>query len=90
MDFTGKVRDRASLSYDYPDPQVLFAHLQKQLNELPAHIGSPLAERILGVGIAAQVQAVTALPVQQVKDTAAACVAELVAGPRAQRTQLCP
>lgn len=108
LDFTGKVRERASLSYDFPDPQVLFAHLRAQLTELPSRIGAHLSERIAGIGIAAplslggwhsllgvsaerthawdsidiaaQVQAMTTLPVQQVKDTAAACVAELVAG----------
>lgn len=108
LDFTGQVRERASLSYDFPDPQILFAHLQTQLIALPARLGAHAAQRIAGVGIAAplslggwhsllgvsaerthawdsidmaaRVQAMTALPVQQVKDTAAACVAELVAG----------
>jgi predicted NBD/HSP70 family sugar kinase len=108
LDFTGQVRERASLSYDFPDPQVLFGHLQEQLTQIPARLGANLAERIVGVGIAAplslggwhsllgvsaarthawdsidiaaQVQAMTSVPVQLVKDTAAACVAELVAG----------
>lgn len=108
LDFNGQVRERASLSYDFPDPQVLFAHLQTQLHAIPASLGVHLAERIVGVGIAAplslggwhnllgvsaerthawddmdiaaQVQALTPYPVQSVKDTAAACVAELVAG----------
>jgi predicted NBD/HSP70 family sugar kinase len=108
LDFTGQVRERASLSYDFPDPQVLFAHLQAQFTSIAARLGPKLAERIAGVGIAAplslggwhsllgvsaarthawdtidmaaQVQAMTSLPVQLVKDTAAACVAELVAG----------
>ncbi len=108
IDFTGQVRERATLSYDFPDPQVLFAHLQEQLASITTRLGPKLAERIAGVGIAAplslggwhsllgvsaqrthawdtidiaaQVQAMTALPVQLVKDTAAACVAELVAG----------
>jgi predicted NBD/HSP70 family sugar kinase len=108
LDFTGQVRERASLSYDFPDPRVLFAHLQEQLTSIPAQLGPGLAERIAGVGIAAplslggwhgllgvsaarthawddidiaaQVQAMTSAPVQLVKDTAAACVAELVAG----------
>jgi predicted NBD/HSP70 family sugar kinase len=108
LDFTGQVRERATLAYDFPDPQILFAHLQTQLNRIPAQMGADLAQRIVGVGIAAplslggwhdllgvsaqrthawdsidiaaQVQAMTALPVQLVKDTAAACVAELVAG----------
>lgn len=108
LDFTGRVRERASLSYDFPDPQILFAHLQAQLLALPERLGAQMGERIVGIGIAAplslggwhsllgvsaerthvwdtidmaaQVQAMTSLPVQQVKDTAAACVAELVAG----------
>ena len=108
LDFTGQVRERASLSYDFPDPQLLFAHLQEQLAGISARLGAHLAERITGVGIAAplslggwhsllgvsaerthawdsiditaQVQALTSAPVQLVKDTAAACVAELVAG----------
>jgi predicted NBD/HSP70 family sugar kinase len=108
LDFTGQVRERASLSYDFPDPRVLFTHLQAQLTSISARLGASLAERIAGVGIAAplslggwhsllgvsaerthawdtidmaaQVQAMTNVPVQLVKDTAAACVAELVAG----------
>ncbi len=108
LDFTGQVRERASLSYDFPDPQMLFAHVQTQLNTLPARLGEHAAQRIAGVGIAAplslggwhgllgvsaerthawddidiaaRVQSMTTLSVQQVKDTAAACVAELVAG----------
>jgi predicted NBD/HSP70 family sugar kinase len=108
LDFTGQVRERASLSYDFPDPQVLFAHLQQQLSGITKRLGPKLAERITGVGIAAplslggwhsllgvsaarthawdtvdiaaQVQSMTSAPVQLVKDTAAACVAELVAG----------
>jgi predicted NBD/HSP70 family sugar kinase len=108
LDFTGQVRERASLSYDFPDPQVLFAHLQAQLTSIPVRLGPALAERIVGIGLAAplslggwhsllgvsaerthawdtidmaaQVQAMTSVPVQLVKDTAAACVAELVAG----------
>jgi predicted NBD/HSP70 family sugar kinase len=108
IDFNGQVRERATLSYDFPDPQIVFAHVQTQLSAIPARLGADLAARIAGVGIAAplslggwhnllgvsaqrthawdaidiaaQVQAMTALPVQLVKDTAAACVAELVAG----------
>ena len=46
LDFTGKVRERASVSYDFPDPQVLFAQLQTQLIALPARLGSHAAHRI--------------------------------------------
>lgn len=108
LDFTGQVRKRATLSYDFPDPKILFAHVQEQLTRIPMQLGADLAEHITGIGIAApqslggwhnllgvsaqrthawdaidiaaQVQAMTSVPVQLVKDTAAACVAELVAG----------
>jgi predicted NBD/HSP70 family sugar kinase len=108
LDFAGQVRERVSLSYDFPEPTLLFAHLKQHLAAIPARLGAALAERIVGVGIAvplslggwhtllgvsaarthvwddidiqAQVQTLTFLPVQLVKDTAAACVAELVAG----------
>ena len=108
LDFAGQVRQRNCLSYDFPDPQKLFAHLQAQLLAMPQHLGAQQAERLVGVGVAAplslggwqallgvskqrsaawdgidmeaQLQAMTSLPVRLVKDTAAACVAELVAG----------
>ncbi len=108
LDFTCRVRHRATLRYDFPDPDTLFAHLATQLRAMPLQLGGDLAQRIVGVGIAAplslggwqdllgisaarvaawntvdiaaRVQAMTALPVQLVKDTAAACVAELVVG----------
>jgi predicted NBD/HSP70 family sugar kinase len=108
LDFTGQVRQRASVSYDFPDPELLFGHVQKQLTAIAFSLGTANAERIVGIGIAApfslggwqnllgvsiersrawdaidieaRVQAMTQIPVQMVKDTAAACVAELVAG----------
>jgi predicted NBD/HSP70 family sugar kinase len=108
LDFCGQVRERASVSYDFPDPEVLFGHVQKQLTVIAFNLGTACAERIVGIGIAApfslggwqnllgvsiersrawdaidieaRVQAMTPIPVQMVKDTAAACVAELVAG----------
>lgn len=108
LDFAGQVRARNSLSYDFPDPKKLFAHLQGQLAAMPNKLAKQQAERLVGVGVAAplslggwqallgvsrqrsaawdgidmqaQLQAMTVLPVRLVKDTAAACVAELVAG----------
>ena len=108
LDFSGQVRERSSLSYDFPDPKKLFAYVQEQMRALPAKLGAQRAERLVGVGVAAplslggwqallgvskqrseawteidiqaQLQAMTALPVRLIKDTSAACVAELVAG----------
>lgn len=107
LDFVGQVRSRTSLTYDYPDPDTVFAFIaqqlgavQKQLGKAVGHlygvgIATPLsldgwksllgvsperAARWQGVDIAATVQGMTQLPVQLVKDTAAACVAELVSG----------
>lgn len=108
LDFAGQVRQRSSLSYDFPDPQKLFAHLQAQLIAMPSKLAKRQAERLVGIGVAAplslggwqallgvtkqrsaawdaidlqiQLQAMTALPVRLIKDTSAACVAELVAG----------
>lgn len=107
LDFVGHVRSRTSLTYDYPDPDTVFAFIAQQLQAVERQLGSavghlygvgiatPLsldgwksllgveperAARWQGVDIAASVQAMTELPVQLVKDTAAACVAELVSG----------
>ncbi len=107
VDFVGHVRDRAQLSYDFPDPETLFAFIQAQLVKFHANL-TPLQSRLHGVGIAAPlsldgwqkllgvsperaarwrdvdiaaaVRQMTELPVELVKDTSAACVAELVAG----------
>jgi predicted NBD/HSP70 family sugar kinase len=108
LDFTGAVRARASLAYDFPEPEALFAHIQAQLIRLPATLGKIQNQRLYGIGVAAplsldgwqdllgvdvirtqrwstvniqeRIAGMTALPVRVVKDTAAACVAELVAG----------
>jgi predicted NBD/HSP70 family sugar kinase len=108
LDFTGQVRERDTLAYDFPDPPQLLAHLKKQLVALPAKLGKDKAQRIAGIGIAAplsmggwqsllgvseeraaawsdfdlqaELSQLTDIPVQFIKDTAAACVAELVAG----------
>ncbi|MBS7806102.1 ROK family transcriptional regulator [Variovorax sp. PCZ-1] len=108
LDFTGQVRERDSLSYDFPDPPQLLAHLKKQLLTMPQRLGAELSERIAGIGVAAplsiggwpnvlgvdpdraaawgafdlgtELSKLTPIPVQFIKDTAAACVAELVAG----------
>jgi predicted NBD/HSP70 family sugar kinase len=108
LDFTGKVRQRSSLSYQFPDPDTLFVEIESRLQQLTQSLPTKLRSRLHGVGVAAplslggwqsvlgiaprqaakwaqidireRVSAMTQLPVQFVKDTAAACVAELVAG----------
>ena len=108
LDFTGQVRERASLSYPFPDPDTLFGEIETRLQQLVQALPFKLRARLHGVGVAAplslggwqallgirprqaakwaqidireKVIAMTDLPVEFVKDTAAACVAELVAG----------
>ena len=108
VDFTGAVRARRSLDYDYPTPDAVFGEIDARLAEFRVLLGTAGLERLQGIGIAAplslggwqallgieaeraaawnrtdvraQVAALARLPVTFVKDTAAACVAELVAG----------
>jgi predicted NBD/HSP70 family sugar kinase len=107
LDFCGAVRHRASIDYDTPSVEVVFAEIAVQLAQI-GHLLGDKAARLAGVGLAAplmfggwqklvrmsaqdadawtrtsmreRLQALTPLPVQFAKDTAAACVAELVAG----------
>jgi predicted NBD/HSP70 family sugar kinase len=107
LDFTGQVRQRASLVYDFPDPPQLLAYLQQQIQAITVQLGE-LSPRIAGIGVAAPLalggwpsllgvrqqraaaweafdleaalRALTPIPIRFIKDTAAACVAELVAG----------
>ena len=108
VDFSGKVRERVSLAYAFPDPDTLFPEIDARLRVLTDTLRPALKSRLHGVGVAAplslggwqslleispklaakwagidireRVQRMTVLPVEFVKDTAAACVAELVAG----------
>ena len=108
LDFTGKARERFSLDYQFPDPDILFQVIEEQLKDMCARLGPQRLARLSGIGVAAplelggwqkllgiapesahkweridiraRVQAMTDLPVEFAKDTAAACVAELVAG----------
>ena len=108
VDFTGAVRARRSLAYDYPTPEAVFEEIDLRLAEFRALLGASGLERLQGIGIAAplslggwqalmgidakralawnrtdvraKVAELSGLPVTFVKDTAAACVAELVAG----------
>lgn len=107
VDFTGTVRERRSLDYAFPDLEQLFPVIQSNITALRNSLG-PLADRLVGVGVAApfqlggwhrmlglsddqsqrwnhidlraEVQGMTEAPVVFAKDTAAACVAELVGG----------
>ena len=107
VDFTGAVRERRSLDYAFPDATTLFPAIAQNMAVLSNSLG-PLAERLVGVGVAApfqlggwhrmlglsenqsqqwntidlraEVQGMTEAPVVFAKDTAAACVAELVGG----------
>lgn len=107
VDFTGTVRERRSLDYAFPDLEQLFPVIQSNIAALRNSLG-PLADRLVGVGVAApfqlggwhrmlglsddqsqrwnhidlraEVQGMTEAPVVFAKDTAAACVAELVGG----------
>jgi predicted NBD/HSP70 family sugar kinase len=108
VDFVGAVRERWSIAYRFPDPDVVLAEIERRLADIRRGLGPDLHERVQGIGIAAPLQmggwqqllgveaglasrwdridlagavaALTALPVELLKDTAAACVAELVAG----------
>ncbi len=108
VDFAGRVRERLSVAYRYPNPDTLFDQIDAALKALRGSLAPALRERVLGVGVAAplalegwqpllgiepelagkwrdvdlreRVAALTDLPVETAKDTAAACVAELVAG----------
>jgi predicted NBD/HSP70 family sugar kinase len=107
VDFVCKVRKRLSLSYAFPDAEILLPAIKGHLKSLQKSLGRD-AERLIGVGVAApfmlggwhrmlklsqgqsdawnkldiagEIQAMTRLPVSFAKDTAAACVAELIQG----------
>ncbi|MES2074382.1 MAG: ROK family protein [Pseudomonadota bacterium] len=108
IDFTGVVRQRASLAYRFPEQEVVFPAIAAEVARMRAALPAALRVRLQGVGVAAPLQldrwhalmgtppgqagcwerqdiaariaADTGLPVRFAKDTAAACVAELVAG----------
>ena len=52
VDFTGTVRRRQTLPYEYPDAQTLLPVIQTHMRELHEGLG-PLATRLVGVGLAA-------------------------------------
>jgi predicted NBD/HSP70 family sugar kinase len=111
VDFSGRVRERLSLDYPFPDPDTLFTEIDSGLRRLRKALKPGFRERLCGIGVAAPLslggwnellgvapalaakwqlidipermtalRATAGLPVEFVKDTAAACVAELVAG----------
>lgn len=108
IDFTGAVRERSTLEYRLPDPDLLLAEIGRRLAALRRKLGPGKRQLVQGVGIAAPlsiggwrqllgfppalaarwnaldlqaaVQALSPWPVSLMKDTAAACIAELVAG----------
>jgi predicted NBD/HSP70 family sugar kinase len=108
VDFVGKERDRSSLTYPFPEPDILFEVIAEHLKTMCARLAPAQRARLSGIGITAplalggwqallgiapqqagkweqidvreRVQAMTGLPVVFAKDTATACVAELVAG----------
>ena len=55
VDFTGRVRQRKTLSYPFPDAEVLLPILGQNMNALCDELG-PLASRLVGVGVAAPFQ----------------------------------
>ena len=108
IDFEGRVRERSSREYDYPDPDTVLSEIALRVQGLTERLGAAGRERLQGIGMAAplqmggwqgllgfpadvadrwdrtdlraEVERLTGLPVELLKDTAAACVAELVAG----------
>lgn len=111
LDFAGGVRERLSLSYEFPDPDTLFDEISARLRQLRKALKPAERERVHGIGVAAPLSlgswqqllgvppaladkwpgvdirariaglaAAHGLPVEFAKDSAAACVAELVAG----------
>jgi len=108
VDFEGRVRERSSRDYDFPDPALVLAEIVLRVQGLTRRLGDAGRERLQGIGIAAplsmggwqsllgfpqtlvdawdrtdlrtEVERQTGLEVTLLKDTAAACVAELVAG----------
>ncbi|MDB5929555.1 MAG: hypothetical protein JWR60_1262 [Polaromonas sp.] len=55
VDFTGRVRQRKTLGYAFPDAAVLLPALGEQMRDLQNGLGA-LAPRLVGVGIAAPLQ----------------------------------
>ena len=52
MDFVGQVRFREMLSYEYPDPDVIFPVIERKLALVDTQLGEH-ANRLVGLGVAA-------------------------------------
>lgn len=52
IDFTGKVRQRLHLNYDYPSTAAVLSHLATSHEIMTRELPSSLAKRIVGIGIA--------------------------------------
>jgi predicted NBD/HSP70 family sugar kinase len=52
MDFVGRVRFREALEYEYPDPEVIFPAIERDLAIVDAKLGKH-ANRLVGAGVAA-------------------------------------
>jgi hypothetical protein len=52
MDFVGQVRFREMLSYEYPDPDIIFPAIQHKLALVDKQLGQ-FTDRLVGVGVAA-------------------------------------
>lgn len=55
VDFTGRVRERLTLDYPFPDTDTLLPALRRNLNHLLDGLGA-LRDRVVGVGVAAPLQ----------------------------------
>ncbi|MES2264156.1 MAG: ROK family transcriptional regulator [Pseudomonadota bacterium] len=53
VDFAGQVRARSSVTYRYPDPDLLFGQIDAQLQALRGQLGPRQAARLSGIGVAA-------------------------------------
>jgi predicted NBD/HSP70 family sugar kinase len=52
MDFVGQVRFREMLSYEYPDPDIIFPAIEHKLAVVDRQLGK-LSDRLVGLGVAA-------------------------------------
>ncbi len=52
MDFVGQVRFREMLSYEYPDPDIIFPAIERKLALVDTQLGEH-ASRLVGLGVAA-------------------------------------
>jgi len=55
VDFSGHVRERRQMAYDFPDVDLLLPALKQNLNGLLDSLG-PMRERVVGVGVATPFQ----------------------------------